>query len=248
VRKDSKRTRQALKPHLDLSDLHNLHQGRKCFVVGAAPSVGFLDLTPIHDHVVISVNSSVLLMPWDEDGDTSSRFWISNDTLCVQWTYFWSHTIRSFCTKMVRTSWKKHDESLRGYNFRYFSPRKIPDGDDLNLVLDGLCSVSSVPTAIDLALLMGCKYIYLLGVDHKMTHGNSHFWQFYDKKKWPQRKDKHKNFRPEQKHQKEMFKQNILVFKSLKKYAEQLNAKIYNCSKISTVKVFEKIPFEKSYA
>ncbi len=228
----------------DLSDLKNIHVGEKCFVVGAGPSLAFLDIKGIHEHVVISVNSSALLMPWDKEGNILRHFWISNDSLCTRWDYFWSCVLCAHCTKIVRTSWKGKDEKIKNYGFRYFEPRKSSHKIDARD--GGLCSTSSVPTAIDLALLMGCLHIYLLGVDQKIVHGASHFWQFWDKSKWPQRNDKGRDFRPEQPHQLKMFEENIPVFEALKKHASEMEAKIYNCSIRSSLKVFEKIPFESS--
>lgn len=225
----------------DLSDFEGQQQGRKCFVVGAGPSLAFLKLSEIHNHVVISVNSSIMLMPW-ESGDPSGRFWISNDTLCLRWSYFWTDLHRSRCTKMVRNSWLPHIDKLEG--FKFYVPRR----DEYNLKRSdpGLCSVSSVPTSIDFALLLGCSEIYLLGVDQRMIQGNSHFWQFWNKKKWPQRKDKGRFFHPEQTHQLRVFDDNVRVFKSLQEYALSQGSKIFNCSSRSVLEVFPKITLEEA--
>ncbi len=244
MRKDSKRNRRELKPWTDLSDLVDCQKDRKCFVVGAGPSIAFLDLSYIHEHVVISVNSSILRMEWNDGEGISDRYWISNDTLCTKWSYFWTHVLRADCNKIVRVTWKKLDESLRGYGFRYFDARS---SDKIDSEDHGLCSVSSVPTAIDLALLMGCREINLLGVDHCMIHGNSHFWQFTKIEDWPHRSDKGEKFRPDQKHQEGVFKKNMPIFKELKRHADEKGVKIYNCSKRSAITLFKKIPFEQSY-
>jgi len=238
VKREAKRQPRELKPYTDLSDLENIHDGEKCFVLGAGPSMAFLDLSEIHNHVVISTNSSAMLMPWNK-GSADKRYWISNDVLCMQWSYFWKNVIRAHCNKFVRTSWRKYADKIKHHDFRYFSPRmseKIP----LQRLGEKLCCVSSVPTAIELAILTGCKDIYLLGVDHKMIHGNSHYWQFWPKEKWPQRKEKGKDFRPEQKHQIKIFRQNIVVYEALKELADRKNRQIYNCSNGSVVDVFLK--------
>lgn len=241
----TKRERKELKRWTDLSDLCDIHSKGKCFVVGAGPSVGFLDLKGIHEHIVISVNSSILLMNWNYSGDETRRFWVSNDRLVLRWNYFWSYVLRAYCTKLVRTSWRKYDGQIKAHNFRYFAPRES-EYAPLYRDIGGLCHSSSVPTAIDLALLMGCKKIYLLGVDQKMIHGNSHFWQFWDDSKQPIRSDKGKGFRPEQSHQIEVFENNIKVFEGLKEYAERTGVSIRNCSLRSGLKVFDKLPFEKA--
>jgi len=240
MRRQQKRERVDIKPYTDLSDFQNIHQGRRCFVIGAGPSVAFMNLSPIEDDVIITINSSILLFDWSV-GSSTDRYWISNDTLCLQWDYFWSKVLRSNSQKIVRTSWKEHADKILKHNFRFFKPR---ESESPPLSNDGkaLCSVSSVPTAIDFALLTGCQEIYLLGVDHKMLHGNSHFWQFWPKEKWPQRKSKGKNFRPEQSHQIRKFEENIATYQSLKELAESVGASIYNCSNNSVIEVFEKRP------
>jgi hypothetical protein len=230
-----KRKGRKLKSFTDLSNFYGAYHGEKCFIVGAGPSLALLDLSGIHKHVVISVNSSALVMPW-KDGDAEKRFWISNDVLCMRWSYFWTHVARAQCVKVVRTSWRKYEDKLVGYNFRYFAVRKSEDPllpDD-----PGLCFTSSVPTAIDFALRLECKQIYLLGVDQTMIHGNSHFWQRWPKESWPRRSDKKKYFRPEQKHQIKVFENNERVFKALHKLASQSDVDIYNCSNISRLKEF----------
>jgi len=242
MKKGASREPRKLRPWTDLSDFKNIHQGEKCFICGAGPSTGFLNLEPISNQVIIAVNSSILLLPWDK-GASERRYWISNDVLCMQWDYFWKKVLRSNCQKIVRTSWKEYYKKVKDHNFRFFAARKLSD----SLSLDGkLCGTSSVPTAIDFAIWMGCKDIYLLGVDHRMLHGNSHFWQFWPKKKWPQRREKGLNFRPEQKHQLEVFEQNKVVFAALRKFGEELGVNIYNTSSVSQISVFDKVSVEEA--
>ena len=181
MNKDQKRQPRQLVEYSDVSDLKDIHTGEKCFVCGAGPSLGFMDLEGIHEHVVITVNSAILLMDW-KTGEKDKRYWISNDSLVMQWDYFWKDVLRAKCHKLIRTSWKRYDEKIREHGFRYFAAR-LKERQPLTNNGNALCSFSSIPTAIDLALLMGCNQTYLLGVDHKMVHGKSHFWQFWPTKK-----------------------------------------------------------------
>ena len=244
MQRNNKRQSRNIKSYTDLSDLKDIHKNRKCFICGAGPSIFMVDLSDIYSHVVISVNSAMMLMPW-ADGDPQGRFWVSNDTLCLKWSYFWKDVLRSNCTKIVRSSWLGRDDQLCKHGFRYFAPRSSQKAP-LNNHGKSLCYESSIPTSIDLALLMGCKEIYILGMDHKILHGNSHFWQFWPKEKWPQRLDKEKNFNPEQPHQIRKFQENKKVYLSLNELAERLDAKIYNCSAISVVFAFPKITLDEA--
>lgn len=224
----------------DLSDFHNLNQGSSAFVCGAGPSMAHLNLDGIHKHIVIAVNSACMLMPWQEPGDSTKRFWISNDVLCMRWTYFNKYVKDAHCTKVVRDCWLRYGSQHATNNFRYFRPRSDQDEEKIDGAEGGLCYVSSVPTSVDFAILMGCKSIFLLGVDHKMVQGNSHFWQFWKKTK-PWQGGKKVIKKPEQSHQLRVFRKNIGVFEKLNVLAKEKGCKIYNCSRISTVEVFPKI-------
>ena len=239
MRRDTHRGRPDIKPYSDLSDFKDIHVGRRCFVVGAGPTLALQDISSLRNDVVITVNSSILLLDWSV-GESTDRYWISNDTLCLQWDYFWQKVLQGCCQKIVRTSWKEHADKVMKHNFRFFKPRPTPVVSPLSNDGQALCSVSSIPTAVDFALLTGCNEIYLLGVDHKILYGNSHFWQFWPKDKWPQRKSKGKNFRPEQSHQVRKFDENIQSYEVLKELGDRVGAKIYNCSNPSIIDVFEK--------
>lgn len=222
-------------PQADLSDFKDSFRGEKCFIIGSGTSLHGLDLSRIHDHVVIAVNSSALLMPW-KSGDYSKRFWISNDTLCLRWSYFWSHVAETNCTKLIRVSWRKYQDEWSKFNrFRLFDTR-VSQKSPLSQEDKGLCYVSSVPSALDFSLRLGCSKIYLVGVDHKIQKGNSHFWQLWPKEKWPKRIDKKiRHHKPHQAQQLQMFKQNVPVFKALKDLSLLLGSEVYNCSSISAL-------------
>jgi len=231
----------------DLSDFQNAHQGRKAFICGAGPSVYRQDISGIHQHVVLAVNSACMLMPWDEYVDVESRFWVSNDILCKRWTYFEKYVKRAYCIKLVRSCWKHFYIEHQGLNFRYFRPRNDQDKTSLSLKEGGLCYVSSVPTAIDFSILLGCKLIFLVGVDHKMVKGKSHFWQFRNRNSnKPYQCGKKPVLNPEQEHQLRIFRKNIPVFEKLDLLATSRKCRIYNCSKISTVDIFPKITLDQA--
>lgn len=237
MNREAKRKETAILPLADLSDFKGMHRSEKCFICGAGPTFGFLDLTKIHEHIVISVNSSIMRLNWDLPGDSLRRFWISNDSLCLKWSYFWDKVMHGECTRIIRTSWQRHESKLKAAKFRYFAPRlseKHPlDENDV-----GLCSVSSVPTALDFAILLGCREIYLLGVDHRLISRFSHFWQMWPRSQRPRRFDKDQSFIPPIKQQVDMFKENKQVFQSLHWLAKKNSIQIFNCSKQSDLDVF----------
>ena len=221
----------------DYSILRNKHQGETAFVLGSGTSLVGLDLAPIHQHVVIAVNASILLVDW-QDGSPEKRYWISNDALCRVWDY-WPLVKSAKAIKIVRNSWDKYFDEIP--DFLQFHPRPTPE-HIINPNDTGLAYCSSVPSAIDLALQMGCKKVYLLGVDQYQVGQCSHFWQMWDK---PKPRPSRSIMSPFHR-QKVIFALNDRAYPALKQFADTLGAEIYNCSPLSRVTAFPRIPFDEA--
>ena len=214
------------------------HEGENAFVFGAGPSLWYNMHEPFFPHIKehgirIAVNSAVMAVP---DFD----YWISNDALCRRWNW-WRKVKGGKGVRIVRDSWLKYKEELDG--FLFFSPRPTSEGE-INPDDEGLAYCSSVPTSIDLAIQMGCKKIFLFGVDHNDHKGRNHFWQFMPKHKQPIATP------PAQgpwKQQKTVFPMNLLAYGALKEFADGKGVEIYNVSWIeygrhlSKVKTFKRI-------
>lgn len=218
--------------------LLDIHSGEVAFVVGAGTSLYNLNIDAIHKHVVIAVNSAILLMPW-ESGDYQRRFWISNDALCMKWNW-WPKVLKAHCTKIVRNSWEKYFGQIKDFGFYQFVPRRTDEGtiedDDL-----GLCYCSSVPSGIDLAIKMGCKKVFLLGVDQYFIGPKSHYWQMWAPLKQPRRLDRKM---ATQSQQEWTFDYNNRAYKALSSLADRKGVQIFNCNPQSKVESFRKIKYE----
>jgi len=212
------------------------HEGDTAFVLGAGTSLHGLNLSPIYDHVVISVNSSFILMPWQQ-GDPEKRFWISNDSAVRGWSY-WQDVKKSNATKIVRDSWEKYYDEIP--DFLIFSPRSTGHG----IIMPhekALAYSSSIPSGIDLAIQMGCKKIFLLGVDHYFSGRRSHFWEYYPKKFQP---IPVKTILPPFFMQQHIFDINKKTYDALKRFADYKDAEIYNCNPLSKVRPFKRIKYD----
>jgi len=214
------------------------HVGEIAFVVGAGTSLHDLDLGPIHDHVVVSVNSSFILMPW-QNGDTDKRYWISNDSAVRGWSY-WSNVKNSHATKIVRDSWEKYYDEIP--DFLIFSPRTTGNGIIMPYE-KALAYSSSVPSAIDLSIQMGCKKIFLLGVDHYFSGKRSHFWQYYPPQFQPL---PIRTIVPPFFMQQHIFDENKKSYDALKRFADSKGAEVYNCNPLSKVRPFKKIEYKEA--
>ena len=227
----------------DYKVLINKHKGENAFVVGAGTSLLSLDLSSIHDYVVISVNSGFLLMPWST-GNPDKRYWLSNDALVRRWTY-WKDVKKSIATKLVRNSWEKYYDEIP--DFLVFWPRHTSE-DIIDPKDDGLCYCSSIPTGIDLALFMGVKNIFVLGLDQYVSGNKRYYWQFWPEKDRPKMFINGMSFNeylPDIRQQRWTFKYDMKAYKALETYSQYMGVKIYNCNPASLIQTFEKISFDK---
>jgi hypothetical protein len=217
--------------------------GASCCVVGAGPSINQADIGMCYSMPCFIVNSAILALDWST-GLGEDRFWISNDTLCLRWSY-WEKVKNSLCNIVVRESWEKHANIIPS-RARFFSPRKsntIIDESD-----DGLCYCSSVPTCLDMAIKFGFKKIYLFGVDHDIDN-NGYFWSSWSEDKKPMQVVDYAGERKfltkplalvQPKDQRiSVWNENIDCFQSISNYAALKDVKIMNMNKSSKIKSFE---------
>jgi hypothetical protein len=223
-----------LKPYTDLC---GLHKGMLAFIIGAGTSLfdvmNLDDFASIHNHVVVSVNSSFIIMPWHA-GEPDCRYWISNDALCRRWSY-WPSVKTAKANRIVRSSWGVYYDEIP--DFYQFWPRPTSEGV-ISPEDDGLAYCSSVPTSIDLCIQMGCKKIVLFGVDQYMTDGKSHFWQFWPEAQQPKPTGMKLATRSAQRY---AFHFNNIAYPALDKFAKIRGVSIYNGNPKSQVVVFDKI-------
>lgn len=224
--------------------LINKHKGEVAIILGAGPSLYNLCVShhfrEILDHVVISVNSA--FMPLSKYKlDLEKHYWVSNDTLCRRWSY-WEDVEKSNCTKVVRDSWLKYKEVMD--NTFFFSPRPTSE-DVINSDDTGLCYCSSGVSALDLSIQMGCKKIFLFGVDHNDSSGRHHFWQLlYDRKNRP---TANANIYDSWSKQKKVFEFNNKAYNALHDFALQKKVEIFNCSSMTKVKIFVNLSIDSAF-
>ena len=224
--------RDKLKPYTEIPKLKD----RDVFIIGSGTSVNRRMVAYIEDNDlgdVISVNASILLC--------NSGYFISNDSALMNHTY-WEDIKKSKCTKIVRNSWEKHLDKIP-YDFYYFWPRECGE-----LIIDkyssdnGLCYVSSIPTAIDFSIFLEARKIYLLGVDHYTVNGKSYFWEMESYNGVVPKTKGH--FAPVSL-QNFVFNKNIKIFNELKKYADDKNIEIVNLNENSKIDSFRKLNFNE---
>ena len=98
-------------------------EGSSCSILGAGPSLLLADKDFINSMPCFVVNSAIMYTDW-HDGNSIDRFWVSNDSLCLRWTY-WDKVKTSKCNIVVRDSWCKYS-NLLPESAKFFSQMLLP--------------------------------------------------------------------------------------------------------------------------
>lgn len=159
-------------------ELENIHKGKRCFVIGNAPSLNTQDLSVLKDEIVLTVNQ-ISRNKQFKSLNTNYHFWadpgffkenskegdkellevmMSVNTEGNRPICFFPLEVKEFVSN------KKLDQIL---NVRYFVPGHILFDQykkiDFSGMIPGMNTV--VQYAIMLGIYMGCTEIYLLGCD-----------------------------------------------------------------------------------
>ena len=235
----------------------NCHAGEQVFILCTGPSISKLDLTKLQHEKTIAVNSfylhtncqlispSYYCVPKVEDfpdWDSMAIFFREIQQVTQKAHYFFD------------IDDKKYIEKIREYENRcvnYISFSNIPNYENGDIDLTGLLMrpQSSSIMALELALYMGFKTIYLLGTEHDslITKQYTHFYAYYDSIE--------SKLNPIENASGELYEAFHLQleciyklweqYKIIKVIAERKGIKIYNATPGGILDVFERIDFNK---
>ena len=208
-------------------------EGERCFLIGNAPSLTFDDLKKLKGEKTFGCNS--LCLAFKELGFSTTYYFFGNwevytkhkeiiDSMKLENVFYRSHF---FCMMERLPVWEKSIPfnyyphlNYEGGKVRKFSEKpykKVYDGYTIVYVM------------MQVAVFMGFKEIYILGVDCDYSHGknNNHFAGSESEKvsdrlaNWGNRKMSE-------------------GFERAREYAEGHGIRIYNCSRGGKLEVFER--------
>lgn len=147
-----------------LEAYRDLHQGRRCFVIGNGPSLRQTDMSRLRDEITFGLNR--IYLAFDELGFTTSYLIAVNDLVLEQCASDMTRLpLPKFVTWRARRWFKGSgavgqetvflDTDFTGEeNFSAEATGRIFEGFTVTYV------------ALQLAYFMGCQQVYLVGVDH----------------------------------------------------------------------------------
>lgn len=169
----------------NLDEYNQRYANKVAFVIGSGTSLNSQDLTPLKDFVTITVNSAYLAFP-------QADFFISDDDRTAQWSYFLDDLRLGQTTVLLYEDRLSHAAKLfgdRAVIFRHRKGHHLTDIYEHAVYNNRVCEArSSAGSAIQVAHIMGCSKVVLLGIDCCRDNSLRHFWQERGQKK-PHRVD-----------------------------------------------------------
>lgn len=240
------------------SKYKNIHTGERVFILCTGPSINKLDLTKLKGEKTIAVSSFYLhkdcqlispeyyCLPTLEEDCFSVReeFFKEVQQNMLDANYFFSIIDRPYIEQM---------KEYEGMNVNYISFSSIPNYENSDIDLTRLVlTPQSVPImAMEIALYMGFKQIYLLGTEHdQLTTGKyEHFYSYNESII-----AKVAEYEDEQGNDNEPFDRTLTSiyklwnqYKIIKKIAEQKGTQIYNATPGGILDLFERVDYDKLF-
>lgn len=163
---------------MSVSDFRDKHKGEIAFILGGGPSLHYLDIDLIKDHVCITVNSAIkkhFLCDYFVSDDSDIQGWNYYDSLrsspCVKFLY--DKKFEGKCDDLK-------DVHMYSHTWWYSPEDKLYNLDGLKLTKNEpiVGARMSLGSAINIAYVMSADPIVLLGNDCQLKNGKRYYWQF----------------------------------------------------------------------
>lgn len=217
-------------PYSKIKQYKDIHKGKRCFIIGTGPSLNIQDLELLTDEYTFSMNSILLSF---KDTKWRPTYYVVQDSRA--YNIFKNKLLGQNIKEIfLGISYRRNSIFLNKFfnknfnKYNYFPLKVFRDGiknknfsnDCYKQIYDGATVTYSI---LQLALYMGFKEIYLLGIDCDYTT-----------------KGKKKNIIEYVKNTNtlETERQMIEAYKIAKQYADTVNVKIYNTNLEGKLKVF----------
>jgi hypothetical protein len=140
----------------------NIHQGKRCFIIGNGPSLKQMDLTLLKNEFTFGMNRIYMAFP--EMGYETSFYVCMNDLVVEQCAADIQNLRMPKFISWRGRKWVNIDPDLHFIYSSYTGPRFSPD-------ITGRVWESATVTfvALQLAYYMGFDHVYLIGVDHNFV-------------------------------------------------------------------------------
>lgn len=223
---------------------YNKHEGERCFIIGNGPSLRTEDLEKINNEISIASNRVFNIF---SKTNWRPTYYIAHDFTLLKDIFEDADKVESKASFFpINMKWFYNKNFNKHINFLHkpveFYPNLPKFSNDIS---KGIYEGYTVTyAAIQLAVYMGFKEIYLLGVDFSyskcidingiLTHDN-------EQKDYFDNNENTKNVNLPN------IQNSYLAYLSAKKYTDENNIKIYNATRGGKLEVFSRIDFDSLF-
>lgn len=227
----------------DIKNLKNIHLNKRCFIIGNGPSLTAEDLDKLKNEITFAFNRIYYIF---DKTDWRPTYYCSEDDKTIFKSNEEINKLKienKFFPVNFPWDYKIHFKNAKYYIFK-FGDRNVEPNFSEDIVKGIYWGNTVAYTAIQMAVYMGIKEIYLLGVDHnfsKMVNDKGEI--VIDKTARDYFTERYNNDKED------LYIPNIEVstraFTAAKKYADDHNIKIFNATRGGKLEVFERVDFDK---
>lgn len=225
--------------HPELKVFKDLHQNKRCFIVGTGPSLQIDDLETLRKHNEICISVNGIFKGFGQTKWRPDYYIISDASGMLQWR----DAILEMDVKdkfISDTAWFFRDDVVPANIHKWhmqieWGPDRLPPFTEDFSEVSYCGDTITYDGALQLAVYMGFSEIYLIGVDcHQYENGEKqHFVENYQAEGFQDAKihsDKQR-----------------LAYESAKRYAEKHQIHIYNATRGGYLEVFERVNFDNLF-
>ncbi|MBY0145898.1 6-hydroxymethylpterin diphosphokinase MptE-like protein [Neobacillus niacini] len=227
----------------NIKTLKNLHLSKRCFIIGNGPSLIPKDLDKLKNEITFAFNRIYYIF---DKTDWRPTYYCSEDDKTIFKSKEEINNLKiedKFFPVNFPWDYNIHFKNANYYIFK-FGDRNVEPRFSEDIVKGIYWGNTVAYTAIQMAVYMGIKEIYLLGVDHNFSKmindigeividekAKDYFIEKYNT-------DKEDLYIPN-------IEMSTRAFIAAKKYADNHNIKIYNATRGGKLEVFERVDFDK---
>ena len=218
----------------------NCHEGKRCFIVATGPSLRMSDLDVLHKNKEICFSMNRIYYAFKETDWrpdyyilTDSRFFYEDKN---QVEKLFEVTPKLFADT-YEPFWKiPHDDTFYKFHFQYeFHPESLPKfSSDLSITSYHGCTTTY--NCLELAVYMGFKEIYLLGVDASYSSKNESNKNDHFSKEYLSTSRTY--------HLPSYQKQMMFAYQAARQYADSHGIKIFNATRGGKLEIFPRVDFD----
>lgn len=149
----------------------NIHQGERCFIIGNGPSLRAEDLQVLHDNGIVTFATNRIFHIFDKTSWRPTYFASEDNTILksIQTDISGIECVARFVPINLKWYEDVNIQNATHFYLDYNSPYTESYGLSLDAARGIRCCGTVTITCIQLAVYMGFKEIYLLGVDHNYS-------------------------------------------------------------------------------